>query len=87
MDEAPQKPKWRRGFQEHVQAWIEQLRDWRRDHVGPAFDVKGRNKFPYQLNDDQILEIAREESARDMNRAIWEWNYSADRRAERAAKQ
>ena len=74
---------WRGGFADHVQAHVDQINLWASRHEGPTFKVDGVNIFPYQMDEDEIREAARYEAAKDMDRAIIEWNNSAARREQR----
>ena len=71
----PQRPDWRHGFQEQESEWVKQLEDWKERRVQKSFELSnGKSKFPYEMSEDELREVARELARRGVERAINEFN-------------
>lgn len=75
------KLDWRDSFHQQIRDWKEQLRDWRRDQVGPCFELRnGKRRFPRDMTDQDVDEVAWFEAEKDLIRAQNEWGHAENAR-------
>lgn len=68
------KPDWRLGYHEQTAAHVDQFRFWRRAGFDKVYEVDGRNVRVCDMDEGDILQVSRDESQKDSQRAINEWN-------------